>query len=47
MRGLALGEPYSADLSSNLWHSVAWLAGIFIVFVPLAAAEMEVTPGSR
>ncbi len=36
MRGLALGQPYSADLSSNLWHSVAWLAGIFIVFVPLA-----------
>jgi ABC transporter DrrB family efflux protein len=36
MRGLALGQPYSASLSSNLWHSVAWLAGIFIVFVPLA-----------
>ncbi|HEY8043581.1 MAG TPA: ABC transporter permease [Streptosporangiaceae bacterium] len=36
MRGLALGEPYSANLASNMWHSVAWLAGIFIVFVPLA-----------
>ena len=36
MRGLALGEPYSANLTSNLWWSVAWLAGIFIVFVPLA-----------
>ncbi len=36
MRGLALGEPYSANLTSNLWWSTAWLAGIFIVFVPLA-----------
>jgi ABC transporter DrrB family efflux protein len=36
MRGLALGEPYSANLASNMWHSVAWLAGIFIVFLPLA-----------
>ena len=36
MRGLALGEPYSANLTSNLWWSIAWLAGIFIVFVPLA-----------
>ena len=32
MRALALGGPVAA----NLWKSVAWLAGIFIVFVPLA-----------
>jgi ABC-2 type transport system permease protein/oleandomycin transport system permease protein len=32
MRSLALGGPVAADL----WKSVAWLAGIFIVFVPLA-----------
>jgi ABC-2 type transport system permease protein/oleandomycin transport system permease protein len=32
MRALALGGPIEA----NLWKSVAWLAGIFIVFVPLA-----------
>jgi oleandomycin transport system permease protein len=32
MRTLALGGPVSA----NLWKSIAWLAGIFIVFVPLA-----------
>ncbi|MBO0832403.1 MAG: ABC transporter permease [Actinobacteria bacterium] len=32
MRGLALGGPIEA----NLWKSVAWLAGIFIVFLPLA-----------
>ena len=32
MRGLALGGPVAA----NLWKSIAWLAGIFIVFVPLA-----------
>jgi ABC transporter DrrB family efflux protein len=32
MRALALGGPVEA----NLWKSVAWLAGIFIVFVPLA-----------
>jgi len=36
MRGLALGKPFSLDLTSNLWHSIAWLAGIFIVFLPLA-----------
>ncbi len=36
MRALALGEPFSANLTSDLWHSIAWLAGIFIVFVPLA-----------
>ena len=36
MRALALGEPYSANLTSDLWHSIAWLAGIFIVFLPLA-----------
>jgi ABC transporter DrrB family efflux protein len=32
MRALALGGPIEA----SLWKSVAWLAGIFIVFVPLA-----------
>jgi ABC-2 type transport system permease protein len=32
MRALALGGPVAA----NLWKSIAWLAGIFIVFVPLA-----------
>jgi ABC transporter DrrB family efflux protein len=32
MRGLALGGPIEA----SLWKSAAWLAGIFIVFVPLA-----------
>ena len=32
MRALALGGPVEA----SLWKSVAWLAGIFIVFLPLA-----------
>ncbi len=32
MRALAIGGPIQADL----WKSIAWLAGIFIVFVPLA-----------
>ena len=32
MRALALGGPVAA----NLWKSIAWLAGIFIVFSPLA-----------
>lgn len=32
MRALALRGPVAA----NLWKSIAWLAGIFIVFVPLA-----------
>ncbi len=32
MRALAIGGPIEA----NLWKSVAWLAGIFIVFGPLA-----------
>ncbi len=32
MRSLALGGP----LEANLWKSIAWLAGIFIVFLPLA-----------
>jgi ABC-2 type transport system permease protein/oleandomycin transport system permease protein len=36
MRALALGKPFSDNLSSDLWHTVAWLAGIFIVFLPLA-----------
>jgi ABC-2 type transport system permease protein/oleandomycin transport system permease protein len=33
MRGLALG---GVPIEANLWKSAAWLAGIFIVFVPLA-----------
>jgi ABC transporter DrrB family efflux protein len=32
MRAMALGGPFAADL----WKSIAWLAGIFIVFAPLA-----------
>jgi ABC transporter DrrB family efflux protein len=32
MRALAIGGPIEADL----WKSIAWLAGILIVFVPLA-----------
>jgi ABC-2 type transport system permease protein/oleandomycin transport system permease protein len=32
MRALALGGPVAADL----WKSIAWLAGIFVVFAPLA-----------
>ena len=32
MRALAIGGPVEA----NLWKSLAWLAGIFLVFVPLA-----------
>ena len=32
MRSLALGGP----VASNLWKSLVWLAGIFIVFLPLA-----------
>ncbi|MBO0773010.1 MAG: ABC transporter permease [Actinobacteria bacterium] len=32
MRALALGGPVEA----SLWKSIAWLAGIFVVFAPLA-----------
>jgi ABC transporter DrrB family efflux protein len=32
MRAMALGGP----IADNLWKSIAWLAGIFIVFLPLA-----------
>src|SRR3984957_9292870 len=32
MRSMALGGP----IATNLWLSVAWLGGIFIVFLPLA-----------
>ena len=32
MRALALGGPLEPDL----WQSLVWIAGIFIVFVPLA-----------
>ncbi len=34
MRSLALGQPY--HLQPSLWQSIAWLAGIFVVFAPLA-----------
>jgi ABC transporter DrrB family efflux protein len=34
MRALALGQPY--HLQPSLWQSIAWLAGIFVVFAPLA-----------
>src|SRR5215469_7133304 len=34
MRSLALGHPY--HLQPSLWQSIAWLAGIFVVFTPLA-----------
>jgi ABC-2 type transport system permease protein/oleandomycin transport system permease protein len=34
MRALALGHPY--HLQPSLWQSIAWLAGIFVVFTPLA-----------
>ena len=33
MRALALG---GADLRRTCWKSIAWLAGIFVVFAPLA-----------
>ncbi|MDR0346223.1 MAG: ABC transporter permease [Nocardiopsaceae bacterium] len=36
MRGLALGGPLANHLSADLWKSAAWLAGIFVVFAPLA-----------
>ena len=32
MRALALGGP----LEANLWKSLGWIAGIFVVFLPLA-----------
>ncbi len=32
MRALALGGPVEA----SLWKSLAWLFGIFVVFLPLA-----------
>ena len=34
MRALALGQPL--QLNPALWQSVCWLAGILIVFIPLA-----------
>ena len=36
MRAMALGGPLEPTLWPNLWRSLIWLAGIFIVFVPLA-----------
>jgi ABC-2 type transport system permease protein/oleandomycin transport system permease protein len=35
MRAMALGGP-QFPLNPALWESVAWLAGVLIVFVPLA-----------
>jgi len=35
MRSLALGNA-GGPLEPSLWHGLAWLAGIFIVFAPLA-----------
>jgi hypothetical protein len=32
MRAMALGGP----IATNLWKSIAWLVGIFIVFAPLS-----------
>jgi ABC-2 type transport system permease protein/oleandomycin transport system permease protein len=36
MRAMALGGPLEPTLWPNLWRSMIWLAGIFVVFVPLA-----------
>jgi ABC transporter DrrB family efflux protein len=36
MRAMALGGPLEPFLWPNLWRSMIWLAGIFIVFLPLA-----------
>jgi ABC-type multidrug transport system permease subunit len=36
MRALALGGPLEPTLWPSLWKSLIWLAGIFVVFVPLA-----------
>ena len=35
MRALALGPP-GGPLEPNLWQSLVWIAGIFVVFLPLA-----------
>jgi hypothetical protein len=35
MRSMALGGP-AFPLNPALWESVVWLAGVLIVFVPLA-----------
>jgi ABC-type multidrug transport system permease subunit len=32
MRAMALGGP----IEGSLWKSLVWIAGIFVVFVPLA-----------
>jgi ABC transporter DrrB family efflux protein len=36
MRAMALGGPLEPTLWPNLWRSIIWLAGIFVVFLPLA-----------
>jgi ABC-2 type transport system permease protein/oleandomycin transport system permease protein len=36
MRTLAVGPKYGGPLEPSLWKGLVWLAGIFIVFAPLA-----------
>jgi ABC-2 type transport system permease protein/oleandomycin transport system permease protein len=36
MRSLALGAQAAGPIWPNLWKSMVWLAGVFIVFLPLA-----------
>jgi len=36
MRAMALGGPLEPTLWPNLWRSIIWLVGIFVVFLPLA-----------
>jgi ABC-2 type transport system permease protein/oleandomycin transport system permease protein len=36
MRAMALGGAYAGNLAADVWKSAAWLAGIFLVFAPLA-----------
>jgi len=36
MRAMALGGSLEPTLWPNLWRSLVWLAGIFVVFLPLA-----------
>src|SRR5208282_4659279 len=36
MRALALGSSLVDPLGPNLWKSLVWIAGIFVVFLPLA-----------
>ena len=36
MRAMALGPAAHVSLAANLWKSLAWLVGIFLVFIPLS-----------